>query len=169
LVGGFSESPYMYDTIKKFAKDLRLQAFRPASAYVNTPRLPINPLIYDRWSAVVRGAATAGLEGGDNLVKYRKCRRSYGTDSGHHFRAGKHHEYESYVSDFTGEKLALGQMDWIVKKGEDLATRKDAHAKLEHTLDFWPKSRRTTSVGLYASEEDNPPQRKTDWVSRSLV
>jgi hypothetical protein len=48
LVGGFAESPYMYEKIKMFAKDLRLQASRPERAYVaplTSPSALINLLI----------------------------------------------------------------------------------------------------------------------------
>ncbi|KAL5115879.1 hypothetical protein ACEQ8H_006195 [Pleosporales sp. CAS-2024a] len=147
LVGGFSESPYMYDTIKKFAKDLRLQAFRPASA----------------WSAVVRGAAMAGLEGGnDHLVKNRKCRRNYGVSCNEDFKPTKHSESESYICPYDGRKMALGQMDWLLKKSEALTTSKRAHARSEHEYKFWLRTNKTTTVTLFASDNDIAPRLESD-------
>ncbi|KAJ4329945.1 hypothetical protein N0V87_010430 [Didymella glomerata] len=62
MVGGFSESPYVYSKIKEFVETKGLKTIRPAYA----------------WSAVVRGAAAKGLQGDGHLpIRNRKCRRHY--------------------------------------------------------------------------------------------
>jgi hypothetical protein len=121
--------------------------------------------MFRRWSAVVRGAATAGLECASQLVKYRKCRRNYGIGCIEDFDSGKHREDEAYIDEYTGLKTAENQMDWLIKKGEDLATSIDAHAKLTFNEEFWSTESKTSSIDLYASEKDQAPQRMTDVVS----
>jgi hypothetical protein len=121
--------------------------------------------MFRRWSAVVRGAATAGLEGASQLVKYRKCRRNYGTGCNTPFDSGKHREDEAYISVFTGRKRAGDQMRWLVKKGASLATSIDSHAKLTLIKEFWLTESKIFSIDLYASEKDQAPQRMTDVVS----
>ncbi|KAF2830509.1 actin-like ATPase domain-containing protein [Ophiobolus disseminans] len=147
MVGGFSESPYMYEKIKAFTEDNGLQAIRPAYA----------------WSAVVRGAAAKGLEGdGRAAIKNRKCRRHYGTECMPIFVPGKHRESDARICSYTGIKRADNQMRWLVNKGQDLATKADSHAKCAFVHFFWPGDARVSHMGLEACEFEKAPQRSKD-------
>ncbi|KAG9187462.1 hypothetical protein G6011_05333 [Alternaria panax] len=147
MVGGFSESPYMYEKIKSFAETISLVAIRPAHA----------------WSAIVRGAAAKGLEGdGRTEVKNRKCRRYYGTDFYTAFIPGKHKEVDSFMCEFTGIKCAYNQMEWMLKKGQDLATKSDAHGTKSFYQQFWLGDSRTVSLDLLAADIDKALQRSRD-------
>ena len=82
MVGGFSESLYVYSKIKGFVEMKGLKTIRPAYA----------------WLAVVCGAAAKGLEGdGYLLIQNRKCRRHYGTACYMTFISGYYIETDLYV------------------------------------------------------------------------
>ncbi|RYN41192.1 hypothetical protein AA0112_g2169 [Alternaria arborescens] len=148
MVGGFSESPYMYEKIKMFvARCNGLQAIKPAYA----------------WSAVARGAAAKGLEDGKkSAIKTRKCRRYYGTDFSTRFEASKHNEADSYISIFDVTNRAGNQMEWLLTLGQDLPTSKEVHAKASFHASFWPGENRAYTVELFASNGPKAPQRSVD-------
>ncbi|KAF1944795.1 actin-like ATPase domain-containing protein [Clathrospora elynae] len=144
MVGGFAESPYIYEKIKAFAEANGLIAIRPAHA----------------WSAIVRGAAAKGLEGdGRASIKNRKCRRYYGTDCYIPFVPGQHREVDSFICPYTGTKEASNQMRWLLKKGQDLAAKTDSHANVNFQQLFWTGERRTASVKLLATDAEKAPYR----------
>ncbi|RAR06959.1 hsp70 family protein [Stemphylium lycopersici] len=147
MVGGFSESPYIYEKIKTFAEANGLQAVRPAHA----------------WSAIVRGAVSKGLEGdGRTQIKNRKCRRYYGTACSFQFIVCKHRETDSYRCEFTGQKYANHQMQWLLKKGQDLSSMSKSHTYTELSACFWPHSPRSITLDLLASNADVAPNRSVD-------
>ncbi|KAI4620108.1 hypothetical protein J4E80_004634 [Alternaria sp. BMP 0032] len=147
MVGGFSESPYMYEKIKLYAESHGLAAIRPAHA----------------WSAIVRGAAAKGLEGdGRAQIMNRKCRRHYGTQVRNVFIAGKHDEVDACRDPFTGTKMAGKQMEWLLNKGQDLSSKSESHAYADLSCCFWPRSPRSASLALQASNVDNAPTRARD-------
>ncbi|KAI4925412.1 hypothetical protein J4E85_007291 [Alternaria conjuncta] len=147
MVGGFSESPYMYEKLRVFAEANGLVAIRPAHA----------------WSAIVRGAAAKGLEGdGRTPIKNRKCRRHYGTDCYAAFVPAKHKEIDAFVSPYTGLKQAGNQMRWILKKGQDLAAKSESHGKFTFCQHFWPGDVRRATCELLASDLDKAPPRCSD-------
>ncbi|CAA9962602.1 hypothetical protein P3342_002299 [Pyrenophora teres f. teres] len=147
MVGGFSESPYIYEKIKAFAEKNGLQAIRPPHA----------------WSAIVRGAAAKGLEGdGRAEIKNRKCRRYYGTNYYCHFIPGKHKEVDSFISKYDGRKQADNQMEWMLEKGQDLATKSESHGSKNFRQHFWAGDARVASLSLLASDSDKAPLRSKD-------
>ncbi|UPX15290.1 uncharacterized protein EKO05_0005744 [Ascochyta rabiei] len=154
MVGGFSESPYMYEKIKAFAKLNGLQAIRPANA----------------WSAVVRGAAAKGLEGdGRKHIKNRKCRRNYGTECSRPFDAKQHKEIDAYICPFSGQKKARDQMAWGLKKGQDLSTSEVSHASTTFGQHIWVGNKRHSSIELMASDADKPATRASDKTVYTLA
>lgn len=145
MVGGFAESPYVYTEIKAFAERYGLQVIRPANA----------------WSAVVRGAAAKGLEGdGRTPILARKCRRHYGTPHAAKFVAGKHREADSYICRYTGEKMANNQINWLLKKGQDLSTQANSHAQMLLCKQFWPDESREADIELVVCDADKAPSRR---------
>ncbi|KAL5404077.1 hypothetical protein PMIN04_012661 [Paraphaeosphaeria minitans] len=153
LVGGFSGSQYMYTKIKQFAEANNLKTIRPAYA----------------WSAVVRGATAKGLEGdGRAPIRNRKCRRHYGTLCHQTFIAGYHSEHEAYICQFTGSKMAKGQVSWLLKKGQSLSSTETPHAKLQMSCYFWRHEIRKMDVDLQATDVDRAPNKKTKVRSISI-
>ncbi|RPA83095.1 hsp70-like protein [Ascobolus immersus RN42] len=102
LVGGFGESPYLYDRLKKWSSDKQIAVRCPEEA----------------WSAVVRGASLRGLEGA--AVVKKRCRRHYGIELGQPFKAGIDEEADAYICAFSGIKYAGGHMTWVIPKGLDI-------------------------------------------------
>ncbi|KAI1684350.1 hypothetical protein KJE20_06855 [Pyrenophora tritici-repentis] len=132
MVGGFAESPYIYEKVKA-------------------------------WSAIVRGAAAKGLESdGRAPIKNRKCRRHYGTDFYVPFVSGRHREADSFISQHDGFKKAANQMEWMLKKGQDLAAVSESHATLTLHQHFWPGDNRSASCDLLATDADKPSYRSKD-------
>jgi molecular chaperone DnaK (HSP70) len=154
MVGGFSESPYVYSKIKEFVETKGLKIIRPAYA----------------WSAVVRGAAAKGLEGDGHLpIRNRKCRRHYGTACNKLFINGIHRETDSYVCSYSGLKRAERQISWHLKKGQDLSTSALPHASLPMRASFWPHEHRVVEVLLCATDVDKPSSRRNDVGNTPLL
>ncbi|KAF2642545.1 hypothetical protein P280DRAFT_548006 [Massarina eburnea CBS 473.64] len=152
MVGGFAESPYMHDQIKSMAGEYSsVQVIRPAYA----------------WSAIVRGAAAKGLESdGRTSVKFRKCRRNYGTMCNVVFRSGYHREADSYICQFSGIKRARSQMNWLIVKGQELSSSAEIHGTMSLCSDFWPGSRRIVHLGLFSADVDKAPTRLNENVHK---
>jgi len=58
-------------------------------------------------------------------------------------------------------------MEWMLKKGEDLAADSDSHATFVLRFRFWPDEIRKASCDLLAADADKAPHRSKDKVSRS--
>jgi molecular chaperone DnaK (HSP70) len=154
LVGGFSESPYLYTKIKEFVEAHGLILIRPAYA----------------WSAVVRGAAAKGLEeDGYQIIRNRKCRRYYGTGCVKTFIRGKHREADSFICPFRGVKKADGQISWHLSKGQDLSTVELPHAKLSMSGYFWANQYREVTLSLWATDAVKASNREKSGVGETLV
>ncbi|OAL42715.1 Hsp70 family protein [Pyrenochaeta sp. DS3sAY3a] len=144
LVGGFSESPYLYSKVRQFAELNRLILIRPPYA----------------WSAIVRGAAAKGLEEDKHQpIRNRKCRRHYGTACSRVFISGKHREVDSFICPFEKVKMAGGQIAWHLSKGQDLSIFKVPHARLLMSGNFWPNDDRVVELSLWATDSAQAPNR----------
>jgi hypothetical protein len=71
-------------------------------------------LLTNSWSAVVRGAASRGLEGA--VVRNRKARRHYGISVYRKFDPSVDDESDIYICPFTRDKLKSGYVQWLVAK-----------------------------------------------------
>jgi hypothetical protein len=154
LVGGFSESPYVYSKIKEFVETKGLKTIRPAYA----------------WSAVVRGAAVKALEEyGHQPIRNRKCRRHYGTGCSKLFISGVHREADSYICSYTRLRWATDQISWHLNKGQDLSASELPHASLNVSHYSWPHEDRVVNVSLWATDIDKAPSRKNNVCLISLL
>lgn len=81
------------------------------------------------------------------------------------FDSFKHDHSELYISAFDGVKRAYSQMNWLLKRGNNLAANKSSHAKVNFIAQFWPSDKRETKLTLYSSEEDKAPKRRNSTVS----
>ncbi|EOA92058.1 uncharacterized protein SETTUDRAFT_86462 [Exserohilum turcica Et28A] len=121
LVGGFSESPYMFSKIKSFVEKQEIQAIRPLYA----------------WSAVVRGAVTKGIEQGSGAILKRKSRRHYGTSYSSRFNKRVHNKADMYVDEYDGQRWARNQMSWLIQRGQDMHASDATHAAVEIVSNWW--------------------------------
>jgi hypothetical protein len=69
------------------------------------------------------------------------------------------------MHEFTGVLRAANQMEWIVKKGQNLSTSSDCHGKFQMVCYFWPNQNRLMTVNLMASNADTAPHRSKHSVS----
>jgi hypothetical protein len=56
------------------------------------------------------------MQTGDPVLRVRRCRVSYGILASVPFDPEAHEEEEHYTNPFTGQKLALNIIKWIIKK-----------------------------------------------------
>ena len=137
MVGGFAESPYMYRKISVLSSKHGIQTIKPVHA----------------WSAIARGATVKGMEGpGRDPIKFRKCRRHYGTAVSQVFVAGRHQEVDAYICSYSGIKRARQQMNWLLTKGQDLSTEEVIHAKIELYNHNWHDEELKVWCRLMASD-----------------
>jgi hypothetical protein len=55
-------------------------------------------------------------------------------------------------------------MEWMVKKGQDLAAKSESHGNVGFQQHFWPGDILTTSLDLLASDVEKAPLRSKDKV-----
>jgi molecular chaperone DnaK (HSP70) len=139
LVGGFGDSPYLNQVLRKWCQangNIRLMC-------------PEHPQ-----AAVVRGAALRGLQG---IVPHlKKSRRHYGFTWGLPFREGIDDEKDSYIEEFTDKKHCANRMSWVIAKGEDVF--KDTHRSVDCLQVYTPGQPLTDYMMLYSSVLDEPQE-----------
>lgn len=92
-------------------------------------------------------------------VEYRKCRRHYGTSCSSSFVQGRHREADAYIDEYTGEKRANNQMNWIFAKGQDLSTSNASHGFVTMSALFWPTEKHALALEFFAADVDKAPFR----------
>lgn len=109
LVGGFGESPYLYDRIKEWTDRWGMAIVQPREAA----------------TAVARGAALRGIESSlgpaQQINVVRRARRHYGTPMATPFIPGRHNERDAYIDPVTHKKMAGNQISWFLRKGESIS------------------------------------------------
>jgi hypothetical protein len=111
LVGGFGDSPYLFDTLQKWCKH-----------HGNIPLIvPTHPQ-----AAVVLGASLRGLFG--TAPSSTRCRRHYGYKSLQKFRPGLDQEDQAFIDPFSitatdDGKMANNGVSWIIGKGEEVTSQ----------------------------------------------
>ena len=120
------------------------------------------------WSAVARGAAAKGLEGQHSAILARKSRRHYGTSCSMPFNRRKHKSHDAFFDQYDGNKMAANQMEWLIKKGQDMQASKATHACGTISSCFWPQESRRTEWDLLACDDDSAPRGSKDRVCAHL-
>jgi len=145
VVGGFGTSRYLYHKVSEYCTERGFEA-----------RQPDFP-----WSSIVRGAVARGLEAGSaGLVSLRLCRRHYGTPVAEVFSPLRGHiEEDSFIEEYTGEKMARGQMHWLLSKGQGLTNGSPKRASIDCIRTFSATESRMWQARLVACDEDDAPKR----------
>ncbi|KAF2245898.1 hypothetical protein BU26DRAFT_552916 [Trematosphaeria pertusa] len=146
LVGGFGMSKYMFDRVRAFTLAQGITTIHPPHP----------------WSAIARGAVAKGLETDIDLVFLRKCRRHYGTPCSQLFDDEEHDEQDAYRDQYDGRKMARGQMNWLINKGDALLSRQPLHAHIDVHTEFWLDEAKIFTALLTACDDDVPPKRFAD-------
>lgn len=118
LVGGFGQSNYLYNKVKRHfngAGAALPYSERPTHAIAASPHQAIEVLQpMHAWTAVVRGAALRGLEG--NLVEKRRSRCHYGTSYATVFDESRHPIGDRYWSPLWERWMVSDRMQWHISK-----------------------------------------------------
>ncbi|KAH0564764.1 hypothetical protein GP486_001847 [Trichoglossum hirsutum] len=147
LVGGFGKSDYLYKKVQEYCTARGFEARRPPFP----------------WSAVARGAVARGLEpASGGLVDVRRCRYHYGTPVSQPFNPTKHIAKDAYIDKLTGERLAKGQMRWLLSKGDALSASKPRRVAIECCRTFTPDEDRHFGAQIAYCMKDDAPSRFMD-------
>ncbi|PMD64400.1 actin-like ATPase domain-containing protein [Hyaloscypha bicolor E] len=108
LVGGFGDSPYLFEKLDAWCKD-------NGNIKLICPPAP--------QAAIARGAALRGLAG--TAPSLKKQRRHYGYEVGRPFVAGVDDASKAYNDPFTEglDKRNIAEMNWKIAKGESVTTK----------------------------------------------
>ncbi|KAK6541982.1 hypothetical protein TWF694_007755 [Orbilia ellipsospora] len=154
LVGGFGQSPYLYERVNDWARVHGIHVLQPKDGDVAVVK-----------GAVIRGidlAAPQQVSGGDpnRAMWVRKCRKHYGTLMIAHFIPGVHLEQDAFIDPLTNRKMARNQISWFVYKGAAISDDKKISQQFHRTF------RKTTPWvdTLVVCEDDVPPLRLTPSV-----
>ncbi|KAH8164516.1 hypothetical protein CIB48_g3748 [Xylaria polymorpha] len=155
LVGGFGGSPY----VLKYLKSKLNNRITVLQARGDKP-----------WTAICRGAALfgAGSSSANNerlpQVQSRIARLNYGWTYDPTFKEGVHDPQDKYWDDTQREWRAADQMQWVVRRGEDISLKK---AKTYEYCRTWGLSEQGWGLftdNIYAYAGLNPPSRNQDGV-----
>ncbi|RYP44143.1 hypothetical protein DL768_009378 [Monosporascus sp. mg162] len=149
LAGGFGRCPFIYASLREqyqgVTEVLQSDGERP-------------------WSAICRGAAMYGalrhgLTDEGVRVQSRVSRLSYGWRHNAHFVAGEHLIQDKVWDKLGGYYVAANQMEWAIKRGEDIET---SHAKtFPHCRKYslWETGKQGGCDDIYTSTKSDPPSR----------
>jgi hypothetical protein len=153
VVGGFGRNAYLYKRIETYCS--------ARGIVTRQPKFP--------WSAVARGAVCRGLEPGSaGLVAVRLARKHYGTPTSRPFIRGLHDEADAYVDEYTGMRMAKGQMNWMVEKGDSLPEDRPKTITIDVCTHFTADESREIGALLVGCAEDAAPRRFADDGELSL-
>ncbi|TVY15153.1 hypothetical protein LARI1_G006422 [Lachnellula arida] len=141
LVGGFAESPYLYNALEEWCwQNGDIVLIRPA-----------NPQ-----AAVVRGAALRGLEGLAPRIKH--ARRHYGTCTAEPFRNHIDPEDRSFISEMNNRNYCSGRMQWLVSKASNGLRVQGAFRTISRTREYFPGREQIYEDKLYSCSLMEAPE-----------
>ncbi|KAH8898759.1 actin-like ATPase domain-containing protein [Thozetella sp. PMI_491] len=144
VVGGFGLNNYLFQKIQEYCKSRSIQTRRPKHP----------------WSAVARGAVCRGLEGKTSgLVAVRLARKFYGTPVSRLYNPDLHIEADAYIDEYTGRKMAKGQMVWLTEKGDRLPEDIPKTFEIQVSSHFTYLEEKEIGAQLCACTEDAAPRR----------
>ncbi|KAI0483735.1 hypothetical protein F4859DRAFT_529040 [Xylaria cf. heliscus] len=156
LVGGFGRSPYMFKYLKRNVDDrvviLQSDSEKP-------------------WTAICRGAAIFGAISTSTasdgpLVQSRVARLNYGWMFDERFKEGFHDQGDKYWDKFEEEWYATNQMQWVVRRGDDVSVKNPGIYDYIRKWDIDDQGLGVFTKNIYACADLNPPTRKQDNFSK---
>ncbi|KAI1391073.1 uncharacterized protein F4822DRAFT_442208 [Hypoxylon trugodes] len=146
LVGGFGQSPYLYNSLKRTYNG-HVTVFQGKGSSPS--------------SCVSRGAVICGMKQ-QVLIHSRISRFSYGFVLDKPFEKGVHHKDDKYFDESRGYYMAQDQMEWLVKRGDDVAIREPQTFYYERRIDHRARGRREFREVIWESRSSKPSNRKAD-------
>ena len=118
-------------------------------------------LIISSWTAVVRGAVISGIENPQSAILTKSCPTSYGICLNEQYTATKNFYKDEFVNPYTRQRMAAGQMTWLVQKGDLILANQNRVGERLFTHTFWEGDDGTKlTVPVYTYERDDSlPQR----------
>ncbi|KAL8953266.1 MAG: hypothetical protein Q9222_000871 [Ikaeria aurantiellina] len=169
LVGGFGENRYLYDRLLQCHSNDGIQVMQVNGA----------------WSSICRGATMWGLEHSDlnssalrpgspgegPTVTSRLSRYSFGMVFDQPYDENYHHIDEVYLSHDDGAYLARDQMEWLLKRGEEVEEGRILDTSCEQIVKvgFFDKGLEMFSSDLFYSDEPIPPRRMSSSESFQIT
>lgn len=151
LVGGFGSCRYLYNMLKKEHKPRGIEVYQSSGT--------------KPWTAICRGAVSKALTNSrlpGTTIQSRVLRCSYGVRYALPFVEGVHLDCDKYFSDFHGHYKADNQMQWLLKRGEDISDAQSCIAFALHihflAEDYGAKYPYSSSI--YSCDERIAPKRK---------
>merc|ERR1711939_1152105 len=145
MIGGFAESRYLEAEIDKSMNLRGIRLRRPPTS----------------WTAVVRGAVISGIENPQSAILTKSCPTSYGICLNEQYTATKNFYKDEFVNPYTRQRMAAGQMTWLVQKGDLILANQNRVGERLFTHTFWEGDDGTKlTVPVYTYERDDSlPQR----------
>lgn len=138
LVGGFGNSPYLYDVLKAWCA-------QQGGIKLLCPPHP--------QAAIVKGAALQAL--GSIKPSRRRCRRHYGFSLNNFFIQGLYPEHRAYINDWNGQKYCRGNMFWGIARGDFVTEQTMITTEVETV--WYEGTNKEHSMILYNSSSDVAP------------
>ncbi|KAI1749158.1 hypothetical protein F4782DRAFT_533771 [Xylaria castorea] len=149
LVGGFGRCPFLFRSLRTKFRDntdiLQARGEKP-------------------WSAICRGATLYGSMGHgltEKVVKVRTriARLSYGWTFSLPFDPNIHDVRDKIWDDITGTWQADDQMEWAIKKGQDISAAEPEQYPYENHFKNYDRGIKDRSFNIYTSMDKHPSSR----------
>ncbi|KAF2193120.1 actin-like ATPase domain-containing protein [Zopfia rhizophila CBS 207.26] len=167
LVGGFGSCRYLFNLLKMENKGRGIEVYKSNGA--------------KPWTAICRGAVLKALTNSNFsgvTVNSRISRQSYGTRFHAHFIKGFHREEDKYYSRIDGREMARNQMEWYLRKGDDIEEKKPVLLRWHCNIlssHVRPSSPYNFMNAILSCNDETPPPRfnentvKTSCTIQSLL
>ncbi|TLD05937.1 uncharacterized protein PgNI_08538 [Pyricularia grisea] len=159
LVGGLGGSPYLYH---------HLDALHANSGIVIMQSTGMKPRTAICRGAVIKGFLTSesSLPAANTriLVTSTVSRDSLGIVFREEFKEGKHLEEDKKWGKQELTHLAINQMQWFLKKGQSVSSKKPVRHKFYELLNPDTGLKPCMEIELYHCDREKPPTRKEDCV-----
>ena len=105
---------------------------------------------------MVRGAVIYGVEKNliNNLTKVETCPTNYGVRLAELFSEGKHASDALLINELTKVAMAVGQMKWLIKKGDAMYSNKPRITSQVFDLAFTEATRKPGEIPIYSYPDD---------------
>ncbi|KAK6533826.1 hypothetical protein TWF694_002755 [Orbilia ellipsospora] len=154
LVGGLGSSKYLHNQVKVYIAGIpgNIEVIQPMSAEY----------------AVIRGAIEthqSDLLGYDQQIAVKLCPASYGVKCNRPWDPRIHSRAldEQYVNPVTKKLMAIGQISWMIRKGDKITGKKMVEIKENFSRSF-KKSPEVWGDAIVMCTLDYPPNRMTEDV-----
>lgn len=143
LVGGFGESPYLQEELKRSLNLRKITMRRPDTK--------------NSWTAVVRGAAIYGIEKEHhkNVVSTSTCASNYAVVLNDSYSSHKNDPRDRIIDPLTGAPMAQKQFTWLVRRGDLILSDEKKEIEREIVFRFQENDERKFQVPVYEYPDDD--------------